>query len=227
MPPPAVKDGRYSRKHPDDNVQSSTQQDMDISPGDSTPTSEVSYGINSSGMQQQHHNHQQSQQQQGGEQQHNTMPVGPVLLANALPRLLSHPIHSTTPGGQRSESSPQNCVGSVGGGSSVGGGVMANIVTTANAPGPPPNTLSSLNRIQSQTNTITTSSIITTTTDNVDKLHLLHGNVNHLQRPSVTGDSAVHTSLSVDTNHAGTVVEGPPTPTHSEIPDCSKGWFEF
>ncbi|XP_015116070.1 WW domain-containing adapter protein with coiled-coil homolog isoform X1 [Diachasma alloeum] len=43
-------------------------QDMDISPGDSTPTSEP---LNSSG--------------------HDTLPQGPVLLATALPRLASHP----------------------------------------------------------------------------------------------------------------------------------------
>lgn len=47
-------------------LQSSTTQDMDISPGDSTPTSET-------------------------EQQQPQNSVGPVLLANALPRLISHP----------------------------------------------------------------------------------------------------------------------------------------
>lgn len=54
---------------------------MDISPGDSTPTSEVSYGG-------------------GGNNSSSQLPtnepnttLGPVLLANALPRLISHPIH--------------------------------------------------------------------------------------------------------------------------------------
>ncbi|KAG8038153.1 hypothetical protein G9C98_006478 [Cotesia typhae] len=42
-------------------------QDMDISPGDSTPTSETQTSL------------------------HDTMPQGPVLLATALPRLSSHP----------------------------------------------------------------------------------------------------------------------------------------
>ncbi|XP_060534991.1 WW domain-containing adapter protein with coiled-coil homolog [Cylas formicarius] len=66
-----------SRRHSNpDNVQSSVAQDMDISPGDSTPTSEVSYSTNS------------SQQTSLVVEQ----PVaGPVLLANALPRLVSHP----------------------------------------------------------------------------------------------------------------------------------------
>nr|CAD7201271.1 unnamed protein product [Timema douglasi] len=61
------------RKHLDGESQA---QDMDISPGDSTPTSETSYSGHavSGGVteQQQHHS-------------------GPVLLAAALPRLASHP----------------------------------------------------------------------------------------------------------------------------------------
>ncbi|KAJ8962934.1 hypothetical protein NQ314_005651 [Rhamnusium bicolor] len=167
------KESRSSRKHSDENVQST--QDMDISPGDSTPTSEVSYGNNTS--------------QPTNEQ--NTM--GPVLLANALPRLISHPIHvPSTPVG-RPEASPQSTPSVM---------PVTSTITTSNAPGPP-STLATLPRMMSQT----------TPTDNADKN--LHG----LQRP---GDSAVHTSLSVDTNHSGTVVEGPPTPTHSETPDCVK-----
>lgn len=47
-----------------------TTQDMDISPGDSTPTSET-------------------EQQPPSVVAQNS--VGPVLLANALPRLISHP----------------------------------------------------------------------------------------------------------------------------------------
>ncbi|XP_068892349.1 WW domain-containing adapter protein with coiled-coil homolog isoform X2 [Tenebrio molitor] len=173
-----VKDARSSRKHPDENAQST--QDMDISPGDSTPTSEISYGNSSS--------------QQTAEQ--NTL--GPVLLANALPRLISHPIHMpSTPG--RSESSPQSTPSMM---------PVPTTVTISNTPGPP-TSLGSLPRIMSQT----------TPTDNSDKNS--HGSIG-LQRQTVSGDSAVHTSLSVDTNHTGTVVEGPPTPTHSETPDCSK-----
>lgn len=154
-------------------------QDMDISPGDSTPTSEVSYGNNAS--------------QSANEQ--NTM--GPVLLANALPRLISHPIHvPSTPVG-RPEASPQSTPTLM---------PVPATITTSNAPGPP-TSLAALPRIMSQP----------TPSDNIEK------NSHGLQRP---GDSAVHTSLSIDTNHSGTVVEGPPTPTHSETPDCAKGeWF--
>ncbi|XP_018571380.1 WW domain-containing adapter protein with coiled-coil isoform X2 [Anoplophora glabripennis] len=168
------KESRSSRKHSDENVQST--QDMDISPGDSTPTSEVSYGNNAP----------QSTNEQ------NTM--GPVLLANALPRLISHPIHvvSSTPTG-RPEASPQSTPTLM---------PVPNVVTTSNAPGPPGG-LASLPRIMSQTST----------SDSVEK------NSHGPQRP---GDSAVHTSLSIDTNHSGTVADGPPTPTHSETPDCAK-----
>ena len=81
-------------------------------------------------------------------------------------------------------------------------------VTISNTPGPP-----SLPRIMSQT----------TPTDNSDKNS--HGSIG-LQRQTISGDSAVHTSLSVDTNHTGTVVECQTTPTHSETPDCSKGKIE-
>lgn len=167
------KESRSSRKHSDENMQST--QDMDISPGDSTPTSEVSYGNNAS--------------QSANEQ--NTM--GPVLLANALPRLISHPIHvPSTPVG-RPEASPQSTPTLM---------PVPATITTSNAPGPP-TSLAALPRIMSQP----------TPSDNIEK------NSHGLQRP---GDSAVHTSLSIDTNHSGTVVEGPPTPTHSETPDCAK-----
>lgn len=70
------KEPRLSRKQSEENIQ--TTQDMDISPGDSTPTSEVSYGGNNSS-------------QLTANEQNTTM--GPVLLANALPRIISHPIH--------------------------------------------------------------------------------------------------------------------------------------
>lgn len=186
-----ISSGR-NKHSTDDNIQS--MQDMDISPGDSTPTSEMSYGNNLPSM----------------TNEQNTL--GPVLLANALPKLISHPTlqqqHTpSTPvgrtgGGQTAESSPQ-C-------STPSSTILPNTIITSNAPGPPNILSTSLSRILTQQ---TTSNL----TENNDKS--LHG----LQRN--TGDSAVHTtSLSVDTNHSGTVsTEGPPTPTHSEIPECTKG----
>lgn len=140
------KESRSARKHPDDNPQPT--QDMDISPGDSTPTSEVSYGPPPAS-------------------EHATM--GPVLLANALPRLISHPIHLPSCSPQSTASAP-----------STPGGAMGRLGGPDGGP---------------------------------DK----------------NSHSAVHSnSLSVDTNHSVTVAEGPPTPTHSETPDCAKGeWFSL
>lgn len=85
---------------------------MDISPGDSTPTSEVG-GYNVIG---------------GAES------TGPVLLAAALPRLMSHPVPmpQVVTGGMRGGSdSPRGCGG-------VGAIPPQMAVTVANAPGPPP-----------------------------------------------------------------------------------------
>ncbi|XP_049818689.1 WW domain-containing adapter protein with coiled-coil homolog isoform X2 [Aethina tumida] len=187
---PPTKDGvsrgggsSSSRKHlPDENNAQSTQ-DMDISPGDSTPTSEVSYGNNAS--------------QSASEQQPVT--VGPVLLANALPRLISHPLPS------KNEASPQTTP-------------QLAPVTTCNAPGPPPP--GALPRLMSQPGQDATAQSAGAgsgaSSGSIDDKNLLHG----LSRPG--DNSAVHTCLSVDTNHTGIVVEGPPTPTHSETPDCAK-----
>ncbi|KAK9878006.1 hypothetical protein WA026_020218 [Henosepilachna vigintioctopunctata] len=180
-----------SRKHSDENTH--TTQDMDISPGDSTPTSEMSYNNTSN----------QAVQEQ-------STPTGPILLATALPRLISHPIYVTpTPG--RSESSPQSTPSVI---------PVPTTVTVANTPGPPVigGGLTVLPRNPSQTPTIENQNV-----QNIDKN--VHSSISNLQRPpiSLVDNSAVITSLSVDTtNHTGTVVEGPPTPTHSETPDCSK-----
>lgn len=65
-------------------------QDMDISPGDSTPTSEASY------------THSSTPTTQNNE--------GPLLLANALPRLASHPSTSTP---SQMHFSNSSCVGGI------------------------------------------------------------------------------------------------------------------
>ncbi|CAH1101960.1 unnamed protein product [Psylliodes chrysocephalus] len=181
---------RLSRKHSEENIQ--TSQDMDISPGDSTPTSEVSYSTSTS---------LQINDQAGGA-------VGPVLLANALPKLTSHPIHvPSTLAISRSDhvlslSSPQNTPApstmTVSNASCLPIAMTMMTMTTMTT---------SLPRMMSQSSSDNSSS---------DKcLHVL-------QRAGV-GDSSVLTTLTVDTNnHSGSVVEGPPTPTHSETPDCAK-----
>ncbi|XP_066157046.1 WW domain-containing adapter protein with coiled-coil homolog [Euwallacea fornicatus] len=143
-----------SRRHsnPDNSVQSvafSAAQDMDISPGDSTPTSEVSYGTNSTPL--------------VVEQP----VVGPVLLANALPRLSSHP--STTPTATPTLTTPPSLLMS----SPTQNAPGALPQGLANAPGPP----------------------------DVKKTMDL---------------------LTIDTTQAAMTSDGPPTPTHSEVPECSK-----
>lgn len=179
------RDSRSSRKYSDDNVQS--MQDMDISPGDSTPTSEVSYAP--------------QPLEQGA--------VGPVLLANALPRLVSHPIQlpSTPTTANRPEASPQSTPVMVPPPSSV---------TISNAPGPPTCSLTTLPRSLSQLPTTTESN------DVFKPLQTIH-NVLVMSRQTTASESAHNQHLAVDTNHNGPMGEGPPTPTHSETPDCTKG----
>ncbi|KAF5300978.1 hypothetical protein FQR65_LT09022 [Abscondita terminalis] len=185
------RDSRTSRKYSDDNMQS--MQDMDISPGDSTPTSEVSY------------THQPALTQPSNMDQNS---VGPVLLANALPRLVSHPIQvpSTPTPTSRPEASPL---------ANVSTPVMVpppSSVTTSNAPGPPV-ALTTLPRNLSQVPTTPESSEGKT-------LQTIH-NVLVMTRQT-SGESAHTHPLTVDTNHNGPMGEGPPTPTHSETADCTK-----
>ncbi|KAB0804381.1 hypothetical protein PPYR_01351 [Photinus pyralis] len=185
------RDSRSSRKYSDDNMQ--CMQDMDISPGDSTPTSEVSYA------------HQNLSSQPLNLEQGS---VGPVLLANALPRLVSHPLQvpSTPTQTSRPEASPL---------ASVSTPVMVpppSSVTTSNAPGPPVS-LTTLPRNLSQVPT-------TPDANEVKTLQTVH-NVLVMTRQT-SGESAHIHPLTVDTNHNGPMGEGPPTPTHSETPDCAK-----
>lgn len=164
----------------DDNVQ--LTQDMDISPGDSTPTSEVNY------------NHSTTTAQNLNIE---TNATGPVLLATALPRLISHPLHvPSTPNSSQPESSPAQSTPSM--------VPPPASVTTSNAPGPPV-TL----------NTHLSTAISSSPIDNSNSLQLSR-QVSHTDIP---------VPLSVDTNHMGPLPEGPPTPTHSETPDCAKGTF--
>ena len=173
---------------------------MDISPGDSTPTSETSYthtptGSGSSHQQQpqqqqpqaQPQTQQQQQQQQQTQPQHPVQQVppqvssdhhnsttpgpgpGPVLLAAALPRLVSHPPHphiptptSTTslapgrslyqpPGKSNTQQIPSP--GQQSSSTSVPAMVPAPLQSSVSAPGPgpgPPVTLANLPRLLSQ-----------------------------------------------------------------------------
>ncbi|CAH1170012.1 unnamed protein product [Phaedon cochleariae] len=177
----AAKDSRLSRKQSEENLQ--TTQDMDISPGDSTPTSEVSYGGNG--------------QSQGQNDQAHAM--GPVLLANALPKLISHPIHvPTTPvvsSAYHQEAPPQNAPAAL-------------PVTISNTPGPPGSAApAQLQRAAPQT---------VADGGGADKRA---GDHHPQQLPTL---AAVAAPLTVDTGDQAVATEGPPTPTHSETADCAK-----
>lgn len=154
---------------------------MDISPGDSTPTSETSYTHTPTGRGTSHQQQQsvpqaqpQAQQQQQAPSQassehHNSNAVGPVLLAAALPHLVSHPPHphistpsSTTslapgrnmyqpPGKSSTQQIPSPVQQSST--SSAPSMVPAPLQGSAAAPGPgpgPPVTLANLPRLLSQ-----------------------------------------------------------------------------
>ncbi|XP_067002943.2 WW domain-containing adapter protein with coiled-coil homolog isoform X2 [Anabrus simplex] len=239
------------RKHMDGESQA---QDMDISPGDSTPTSETSYthtptGSGSSTQQQQQLQQQQVQQQPLQQQQQlpavsAAEPV-PVLLANALPRLASHPPHHiphmaspagrgvyqqpgksstpvttpqvASPGQQSSQQSPAATPSMV--------PPPQAAITTSNAPGPPV-TLASLPRLLSQiTGTKGMPSI-----EQVEALQNIHtvlilsqqASLEHGQGNTQHPPQMPMQPLKVDTTGANgvTLGEGPPTPTHSESQDC-------
>ncbi|CAG9770400.1 unnamed protein product [Ceutorhynchus assimilis] len=164
-----------SRRHsnPDSSVQSvasSAAQDMDISPGDSTPTSEVSYGTSST--------HQTPMVVE--------QPVmGPVLLANALPRLSSHP--TSTP-----SATP--------------------ILLT------PPSLLSTPSLFTMASPLINTTSMSSGSPTQIVYM-ASQGSINAPGPPQ--GEIKKPESLTIDTSQAMSV-DGPPTPTHSEVPDCAK-----
>lgn len=183
------KDSRSSsRKHGGDASQST--QDMDISPGDSTPTSEVSYS------------HSATPAQTPTVEQ---PMMGPVLLGAALPRLISHPHIPTTPTTSlQMESSP-----SVNPQSTPSMVPPPACVTTSNAPGPP---------------VATTLAQLAGSLDASEPKSLQGIHNSLISRQMGSSDGTGHAQpLTVDTNHTGALVEGPPTPTHSETVDCAKG----
>ncbi|XP_050300712.1 WW domain-containing adapter protein with coiled-coil homolog isoform X2 [Anthonomus grandis grandis] len=161
------------QSNPDISVQSvasSAAQDMDISPGDSTPTSEVSYGANS------------TQAPIVVEQ-----PVmGPVLLANALPRLSSHqpPSTSAASAAPTLATPPPLLSGAT--------------PTVVSGTSPPPMSTSQTAATTSGAPCPLLSSSVSLSTATTDKPE----------------------PLTVDTSQTTMGGDGPPTPTHSEGPEC-------
>lgn len=148
-----------------------TSQDMDISPGGSTPTSETNYGHTTS----------------RGE---GNPTLTNVLLANALPRLASHPIVTSATTSFSPTSSSL----------SVSSNAPPTAVTTSNVPGPPVGNL----RVITQTKITEQSDVASPQKQSV------------VQTPVQSSLPP----LQVDTTMAAAVTgEGPPTPTHSETQD--------
>ncbi|GLV45695.1 wacky [Carabus blaptoides fortunei] len=193
------------KKHiSDGDIQSS--QDMDISPGDSTPTSEVSYVHTPSTS-------SRDQQQQLSGSGTSSILAGeeiatPVLLATALPRLQQHPQHQQQQQQQQQQASP-----------SVDGSAPSMVpppsagITTCNTPGPPI-TLSGLPRILSQMGS-----------QNASKDSPLSGGgeLNHTKGPSgalMLSSRDPVAAVASGATDMGSTGEGPPTPTHSESQDC-------
>lgn len=153
---------------------------MDISPGGSTPTSEIPYCNSSSST--------------------TIEPTpGPVLLATALPRLISHSNITTPPTNVcQADSSPLNSSQNIP--SNV---LPPSSCVSSNSPGPPGN----FSQIHVGPDTNDSKSAPVTR-----------------QIQGITNDKIGHVQvLNIDTNHIGPLVEGPPTPTHSEAIESTKG----
>ncbi|KAK6628676.1 hypothetical protein RUM43_002491 [Polyplax serrata] len=148
-----------------------TSQDMDISPGDSTPTSETNYGYTAS-------------------RGDGNSTLSSVLLANALPRLASHPIVSAV----ATSFSPTSST------LSISSNAPPTAVTTSNVPGPPVGNL----RVITQTKIS-------------EQCDLSSPQKQSAVQTSVQSNLP---PLQVDATLAAAVAgEGPPTPTHSETQD--------
>ncbi|PNF20829.1 hypothetical protein B7P43_G12073 [Cryptotermes secundus] len=244
------------RKHLDGESQA---QDMDISPGDSTPTSETSYTHTPTSRGTSHQQQQpapqtqpQAQQQQQTQAQvsehHKSNTTGPVLLANALPHLISHP-HISTPTSTASlapgrnlyqpsgKSSTQQIPSPVqqSSASSTPSMVPAPLQGSVAATGPPVS-LANLSRLLSQitgAKNLEQPELSPQKALQTNQTALLLSRQVSLEPGTVgtgggggsTGLNNQHPSqplqpLKVDTTNNTSIGEGPPTPTHSESQDC-------
>ncbi|XP_063235701.1 WW domain-containing adapter protein with coiled-coil homolog isoform X2 [Bacillus rossius redtenbacheri] len=178
------------RKHLDGESQA---QDMDISPGDSTPTSETSYSHAA-----------------GGESH---APGGPVLLAAALPRLSSHPPLSLPR--YQPQQQQQSAAGK------PGSSPPPPMVPPPQAPPQaPPVTLASLPRLLSQI-AAGAKGLEQAELSPQKALQTIQTALLLSRQASLEPASAGQQPLKVETGGGGAVLgEGPPTPTHSESQDC-------
>ncbi|VEN47247.1 unnamed protein product [Callosobruchus maculatus] len=199
-----VKESRSSsRKHSAEDI------DMDISPGDSTPTSEVSYGGGGGGVTS--CATQQQQQQPPPAQQQPTPSstadgtTAPVLLATALPRLASHPpAPATATAALAAGAASPNAPGPP---TACGGNGEA-------APTPLPQGPSGADRgaTPQPADCAGAGGAVAEAVAIVNHHHHLDGRGRLPGAALAAGPPGV-TPVTGD---------GPPTPTHSETPDCAK-----
>lgn len=168
------------RKHVSQDGDIQSTQDMDISPGDSTPTSEVSYV----------HTPSTSGPSSAPSATATSEDVHTINLATALPRLQQTPnMTATSVSASPSLEHPPSMVPPPAGGA-----------PSCNTPGPPLQSASvtALPRLMAQPKSL-----------DVD--------ANGERDPGKTLQMLGQRSASVDGDH---ITDGPPTPTHSETPDC-------
>lgn len=165
------------RKHASQDGDIQSTQDMDISPGDSTPTSEVSYVHTPSTS--------APCATATSEELHTSQPV---LLATALPRLQQACTTTVAASPSLDHLVPSMVPPPIGG------------APSCNTPGPPLQSASitALPRLMAQPKS-------------------LDGDANGERDPGKALQMLGQRSASVDADH---VNDGPPTPTHSETPDC-------
>ncbi|CAH1963999.1 unnamed protein product [Acanthoscelides obtectus] len=197
----SAKESRSSsRKHSaEDIIQQTTHSvDMDISPGDSTPTSEVSYGGGSTSCASQ----QQQQQPTASSSTPDGCGTAPVLLATALPRLACHPpaaVATVVSGaGVASPNAPGPPVTCSGNGEAVLPGAVDGVTS------------------QGVDCVGTVGPMAMEAASTMSNHHQLDGR-GRLSGAALTGGGGVPTM-----GGSGGGGDGPPTPTHSETPDCAK-----
>nr|CAH7727478.1 unnamed protein product [Callosobruchus chinensis] len=202
-----VKESRSSsRKHSAEDI------DMDISPGDSTPTSEVSYGGGVTSCATQQQQQQQQQQPTPSSTADGCASAAPVLLATALPRLASHPpapatvtlVSATGTASPNAPGPPTACSGN------------GEAAATA-LPGGPSGSDCGATPQPADCAGGTAEAVNAASAAGIANHHHLDGRGGRLPGTLMTAVSGVP-----PVGGGAPSGDGPPTPTHSETPDCAK-----
>lgn len=167
---------------------------MDISPGDSTPTSEASYSHSSTPTTQLQNND------------------GPVLLANVLPRLASHPstptnsqLHFTTPSLASGINTSSTCTVS----SSSGNSNLSSGVNTSGIHSTSTSSVSSLAKLNKSTdnNLVHNTNLPTSSPSTMQNINNCIAQSNSSSLSTVVQQTSVSSDLIINSN-----APGPPTP---------------